>query len=467
MRYALVNLLRNLLAGLRLACFLPVNRLAFRFDLTQLLLLFVLSAAIDFVGDWFRAAPPREFSWLGAGPEFYSAGMLLLTSVLLALVNRQRRIALALPIIALSSLLLLQSVHYVPFIAGARGGVTLTIQWAEYVIVVWIVLVVVRSVAAAFTPMPSYGWLRAIGGGLLLAAPIWFGGTLVASEPWWRGASDAAPVSSDLNAGSEAVLAAQSFLLNHVFDKLEDERPGQTDLYFVAFAPYGRDDAYRSDAEAAQHVMDTRWGTEGRSVLLVNNPQTLISTPFATVSNLRETLNEIGDVIDAEDDVVMVYLAGRGNANHQLAADQPPLSLVELAPAGLKQLLDDAGIKWRIIVVSACYSGAFVEALNDDYTLVVTDAAADRASFGCNDRTPTTFFGDAFFTQGLAKSGTFEGAFESAKARVAEREKSAGYAPPADPQYSLGAEMAEKLKALRKRGAGGTTAREGSSAPRG
>ena len=65
--------------------------------------------------------------------------------------------------------------------------------------------------------------------------------------------------------------------------------------------------------------MDERWGTAGRSLLLVNNPQTLLTTPFATVTNLRETLNEIGAAIDAEDDVVMVYLASHGSRDFTLA----------------------------------------------------------------------------------------------------------------------------------------------------
>ncbi|MEO8508543.1 MAG: C13 family peptidase [Betaproteobacteria bacterium] len=457
MGYALSNLLRNLGAGLRLACFMRVERLAFRVDLVQLLLLFALSAAIDIAGDWFRAAPPREFSLLGAGPELYAAGLMLLTSALIALSNRQRHIALSLPVIAYASFPLVQAIHYLPFLVAPGGALADAIVLLEYAIVVWFVLLLVRCVAIAFAPLPAYGWLRAIGGGMMLAAPIWFSGTLIATEPWWRTEANGAPPLAGLNAGSEAVMAAQSFLLNHVLENLQEERPGQTDLYYVGFAPYGRQDAYLIDAEAARQVMNTRWGTEGRSVLLVNNPQTLITTPFATVTNLRETLNEIGAIIDPDDDVVMLYIASSSTANRQLAAEQPPMSLVELAPAGLKQLLDDAGIKWRIIVVSACYSGNFVLPLKDDYTLIVTDAAADHETFGCGKRTPPTFFGEAFFKYGLGKSATFDAAFEGATARVAEREREAGYAPPSEPQRYMGAAMAEKLKDLRTRGTSGAT----------
>ena len=191
----------------------------------------------------------------------------------------------------------------------------------------------------------------------------------------------------------------------------------------------------------------------GRSIdLLSNNPQTLLTTPFATITNLRETLNEIGAAIDAEDDVVMVYLASHGSRDFRLNADLPPLSLVELSPAGLRQLFDDAGIKWRIIVVSACYSGGFIEPLMDDHTLIITASRADRTSFGCGQASDSTYFGEAFFQKGMATSATFAAAFDTAKVRVAERERDTGVSPPSEPQWRIGPAMAGKLTGLRRGG---------------
>jgi hypothetical protein len=466
MGYALASLLRNLGAGLRLCWFLRTDRLAFRFDLAQLLLLFLFSALIDFVGDYLRAVPPREFAIEGAASELYSGALLLFVSALIALFNRQRHLALAVPVLVLSALPFLQILHYVPSWFALGTAATELLPAFEYVIVTWIVLVLIRCVAVAFSPPPSFVWLRAIIGGLALATPIWIGNSLFPNLPWWRGGSEELPA-GEFNAGSEAVLAAQSYILDNVLDKLADERHGETDLYFIGFAPHGRQDVYRKEVEAAQQVMDSRWGTDGRSMLLVNNPKTLITTPFATVTNLRETLNEIGGAIDTDDDVVMIYLTAPTARNNQLAAEQPPLSLVELGPAGLKQLLDDAGIKWRIIVVAACYSGGFLAPLADDYTLVITDAMAGHASFGCDGRTPPTVFGDAFFQQGLGKNNSFEAAFEVAKKAVAEREQAAGYKPPSEPQWSMGAQMAQKIKSLRKRGAAGATVQSVQAAPRG
>jgi hypothetical protein len=452
-RLALASLLRNIVAGTRLALFLPVNRLAFRIDLTQLVLLFVFSAGIDLVGDWFRAGPLREFSLLGAGTELYSGALLLLVGALLGLVFRQRPLASALPVIVLAAVPLAQIANFLlPLAKGESLPFELGLDMGGRALTLWMVAILVRCVAVAFAPPPPRVWLRALCGGLLLALPIWLSNSLASNDPWWRIQASPTTVPEGMSAGSEAVLATQNTLLDDALSELADERPGATDLYFVGFAPYGREDVFRKDVEAAQHVMDERWGTSNRSILLVNNPQTLLSTPFATVTNLRETLNEIGAAIDAEDDVVMVYLASHGSRSFRLSADLPPLSLVEITPPGLRQLLDDAGIKWRIVVVSACYSGGFIEPLQDDNTLVITASRADRASFGCGNDSDATFFGEAFFQKGMATADSITAAFEAAKVRVAERERAGKFAPPSEPQWWIGPAMADKLSALRKGG---------------
>ena len=80
MAYALRNLVAQSRGGVAPRVLPAVDRLAFRFDLAQVVLLFVLSAIIDIVGDFLRAAPPREFAIEGAGAELYSGAVLLLVA---------------------------------------------------------------------------------------------------------------------------------------------------------------------------------------------------------------------------------------------------------------------------------------------------------------------------------------------------------------------------------------------------
>ncbi len=450
MGYTLSCLLRNLGAGLRLALFLRVERLVFRIDLAQLLLLFCLSALIDFSGDWWRAGAPRLFSIQGAGSELYAAGLFLLGTAIIALLNRQRSLAMAIPVVAFAALPIVQIAHYALVVFAAHEDLREALLQLEHLVILWIVLVLIRSVFVAFARPPAHAWLRAIGGGLLLAAPIWFSGLIFPNEPWWRGDDYDAGEGTALHAGSEAVMAAQAYLMQDVLDGLKDERPGQSDLYFVGFAPYGRDDAYREDVESAQRAMDARWGTLGRSVVLANSPQSLLTLPFATATNLRETLNEFAAIMDAEDDVVMVYLTGRGGPGARLAADLPPLSLIDLAPAGLKQLLDDAGIRWRIIVVAACYSAGYLKPLEDQYTLIITSGGPGDGAQNCAEGGEARRFGRALFQDGLGKGEDFTSAFEAARARLALP------GPDGEPQLFVGTAMAGKLKTLRKGGTSGT-----------
>jgi hypothetical protein len=164
-------------------------------------------------------------------------------------------------------------------------------------------------------------------------------------------------------------------------------------------------------------------------------------------------------MIDKEQDVVMVYLASHGSRSHVLEVALPPLELAPLSAAVLRGLLDASGIRWRIIIISACYSGGFIDALKDDNTLVLTASASDRTSFGCGNHSDSTFFGEALFQQGLAQSDSMLAAFEMAKERVAAREKDGKFKPPSNPQVFVGPAIAEKLKELDRGNAARRTGR--------
>jgi hypothetical protein len=461
MRTEIAKLLRNLGAGMRLAFFAPVSRLAFRIDVAQLLLLFGLSALIDMGSDWIRYGPDAYFSWFGFGSEVFAAGLTMVSAAILALAFRQPALTVAIPVLVLSGYPLIQLAHVALAAALRWGTPTNTVATAfDWLIVAWAVALFTRAVAVALAPTGSNRWGRAIAGGLLLVSPMWFAPMVTPTEPWWRQPSIHGGLDPRYpNPASEPVLAAQQDLLDEALAHLEDERPGVTDLYFVAFGGDGNEDVFRKDVLAAQKVMDEHWDTDGRSIVLINNPRTLLDTPIATVTNLKATLNEIGASIDADQDVVMVYLASHGSAGHVFEISLPPLELAQITPAALRSMLDASGIKWRIIVVSACYSGGFIDALKDDHTLVMTAARADRTSFGCGHQSESTYFGEALFQQGLAKSESLLSAFDIAKKRVAERETEARLSPPSDPQLWMGPAIEDKLKELERRGAARRTGR--------
>src|SRR5215217_282250 len=79
-------------------------------------------------------------------------------------------------------------------------------------------------------------------------------------------------------------------------------------------------------------------------------------------------------------------------------------------------------------------------ALADRRTLVITAAAPDRPSFGCEDGATWTYFGDAFFNQALRSARTLDEAFCRARDIVTKRERKEGFEP-SRPQIAGGSEV--------------------------
>jgi hypothetical protein len=106
----------------------------------------------------------------------------------------------------------------------------------------------------------------------------------------------------------------------------------------------------------------------------------------------------------------------------------------------VRTLLEKARAQHRVVIVSACYSGVFANELADARTLVITAAAADRPSFGCQDGATWTYFGDAFFNKALRREGRLDVAFEAARSLVTQREKREGF-DPSNPQIAGGSQV--------------------------
>jgi hypothetical protein len=446
-RQAGIDLGRNLKSGLRLSFGLPVSMLAFRISVRQLLLLVLIGVVIGATNDYLRAGPQPILSLHAIVYEGFDIALLLLIAAILSAAFGQPHLKLALPVIVLASEPALGILNVLLALPGNQGGILgWRIQWVGFwLLMVWITVIYWRALVIALMPRQPQFWLRSLTGTALLVGGVWV--AIWANQPWFYAEPRATREAGFPSPASEAVLIQQPQLLYEAVTELEDERPGATDLYFVGFAPYASEDVFRKDIEVAQDLFDDRFDTDGRSVVLINNPRTMLEVPFATVSNLRATLSAIGDIIDPDQDVVMLYLTSHGTRDHKLAVEFPPLQLEALSPAALKQMLDDAGIKWRIIVVSACFSGGFIEPLKDDYTLLMTASATDRTSFGCGSESDATYFGDALFQHALRFEDSFVKAFEQAKERIAERER-AEKREASNPQIFVGDAMAAKLPKL-------------------
>jgi hypothetical protein len=280
----------------------------------------------------------------------------------------------------------------------------------------------------------------------VLALPLW----LLPSADLWRVEEAGEDPQRDWFAASrEEVIYAQPALLEATLRKVAPQRPGVADLYFVGVAGYAAEDVFMKEVGVIDTLFRQRFDTEGRTVTLVNNPRTVARQPVATTTALARTLEYLGRVMDKEEDVLFLYLTSHGSEDHRLTMEFWPLQLNDVDPHSLRQMLDRAGIKWRVIAISACYSGGFVEPLRDERTLVVTASDAQRQSFGCGTESDFTYFGRAW-DEALRGTYSFTEAFEQARARIEQREKAESLRP-SNPQIFVGARVARKLDALSAR----------------
>lgn len=249
---------------------------------------------------------------------------------------------------------------------------------------------------------------------------------------------------------SESVLYTQPALLDQALASIRKGRPGVPELYLLALGGYGEQDVFKREVESVETLFAERFGTENRSVVLVNNPATVEERPIASTIALQRTLKAIGEKMDPGEDVLFLFMTSHGAADHKFSLSLWPYRFGDLTPDSLLALLDDAEIQNRVIVVSACYSGGFIEPLVNPHTLVMSASRADRNSHGCSHEADWTFFGRAFFDEALRQTHSFAGAFEQARRTVAEREKEEGY-DASEPQISAGSAIMPILKRIEGR----------------
>ena len=221
-------------------------------------------------------------------------------------------------------------------------------------------------------------------------------------------------------------------------------------VYFLGFAGFGEQPVFAQEITLAANRIDQRYGIGDRRILLVNDRRDYDRHPFASPSALARALNGIAARMDREDDVLFLALSSHGKNNPHLVITNGALPLDELTGEALARTLNESGIRWKVLVISACYSGAFIEQLRDENTVIITAAAPDRMSFGCNDKRELTYFGEAFYRDALPGAASLRAAFDATVAKIAAREHAEGLVP-SQPQAHFGAAIERKLATLEAR----------------
>jgi hypothetical protein len=201
----------------------------------------------------------------------------------------------------------------------------------------------------------------------------------------------------------------------------------------VSFGLFGDQGVFKNEATGAAQVVASRFGNGP-----INVQYNSKKGGGATIEALAKSLQVAAKGMDAEYDVLFLILTSHGSPAG-LAVKAGRLTQT-LTPSNVADMLARTGVRHKVVVISACYSGVFIPRLANPDMLVITAADADHPSFGCRDKAKWTYFGNAFFNVALRQAKSMKDAFVVARALVQKRELREHFEP-SSPQMVGGANV--------------------------
>ena len=237
--------------------------------------------------------------------------------------------------------------------------------------------------------------------------------------------------------------------LQAAISRLQPQRPGTVDAYVVV-AALDADPVFNREAREAGRVLARRFDAQGRTLVLGHDEGGDKADAEATPTGLGVALDGVAGKMDANEDVLVLYTTSHGSPDAGLNFKDPALGAAIITPSQLAAILNHTGVKNRLVILQACFSGQFVRALKNRNTIVVTAAAEDRSSFGCQAGNDWTYFGDALINHAFRQSLPLDVQFRRASALIAAAEARDGLTP-SIPQMNVGSDTTKWLNALDER----------------
>jgi hypothetical protein len=161
--------------------------------------------------------------------------------------------------------------------------------------------------------------------------------------------------------------------------------------------------------------------------------------PTVDMSTVEQTAQHVAEHA-GPDDVIIVYASTHGGTG--LLAEKVGDSQPTAVTGGqLFQALAPLGDHKTIIMLSACFSGSLISDLAGPNRIIITAARADRSSFGCQADADHTLFGKAVLDAFAPPSQSLQAIFTNIKDDVARLEQQRQFAPPSEPQISVGGKV--------------------------
>lgn len=248
---------------------------------------------------------------------------------------------------------------------------------------------------------------------------------------------------------SAKAMLADSRKLAGALAGLAPQRKDAVDAYVVSVA-LDSDPVFGREAREAGKVLSRRFDAAGRTLVLAGSTGKAPSElPNGSLTSLTLALARVAEVMDKRQDVLVLYTTSHG-AKVGIAYHDGDQGYGLLSPRRLADILDELGIRNRVLILSACYSGIFVGPLSSPDTALFTAASSDRPSFGCMAENDWTFFGDAMINHALRKPQPLEAASDEARVTIGQWEANANLNP-SNPQMSIGDDVRSWLAPLEAR----------------
>src|SRR5579859_630953 len=248
-------------------------------------------------------------------------------------------------------------------------------------------------------------------------------------------------------ADREAALFEQADQIDAALEPVHRDATAAPQAFFLGFAGVGDQKVFAQEIGLASRVLGERFNVGDRHLSLVNDQRDLHRAPLASVTGLNYALQGMAERMDTGKDVLFLSISSHGSPEPSIAVSNSGFPFISLTAEDLGEALRESGIQWRVIVISACYAGGFIDALRDPKTIIITAAAKDRTSFGCSNDSDLTYFGEAFYRDAVPGAKSLRDAFEAAKQAIAAREQRE-HETPSNPQAYFGAEIEAKLAAM-------------------
>jgi len=222
---------------------------------------------------------------------------------------------------------------------------------------------------------------------------------------------------------SPAEAAADAMRIGEALAKLPAQRPGVVDTYILT-ASLWDEPVFENEAREAASILARRYDAAERTITLSagRGPGAARSYPSATPNNFNAALGRIGKLADPNEDLVVVFFTSHGGPDGAVAMQEKGRLGGAIRALHLRTSLQQANIRSKLVIVSACYSGYFILPFSNDDTVVLTAAAADKTSFGCEPSRDWTYFGDALFNHALRGGGGVVEAFDQARGLITKWE---------------------------------------------